>query len=56
MPGRVTEVKGKPGFGVETGEGTLGVFKVQLEGKRPMSADEFLRGQRQFSGTILPTI
>ena len=41
-------------FGVCTGDGTLGVLKVQPEGKRAMSAAEFLRGQRQFIGTILP--
>jgi len=41
-------------FGVSTGDGTLGVCQVQLEGKRAMSAAEFLRGQRQFIGAILP--
>lgn len=41
-------------FGVSTGGGILGVFKVQLEGKRAMSSAEFLRGQRQFIGAILP--
>ncbi len=41
-------------FGVYTGKGTLGVCQVQLEGKRAMSAAEFLRGQRQFIGTLLP--
>ena len=41
-------------FGVCTGEGILGVCQVQLEGKRVMSAAEFLRGQRQFIGAVLP--
>jgi len=41
-------------FGVHTRAGVLGVLKVQLEGKRAMSAAEFLRGQRQFIGAILP--
>ena len=45
----------KAAFGVHTGDGMLGVVKVQLEGKRAMPADEFLRGQRQFIGTILPS-
>jgi len=47
---------GKPGagFGVGTGDGVLGILTVQLEGKRAMSAAEFLRGQRQFVGMILP--
>ena len=44
----------KAAFGVSTGEGIFGVLKVQLEGKRAMSAAEFLRGQRQFIGVILP--
>ena len=41
-------------FGIHTGDGILGVIKVQVEGKRVMSAAEFLRGQRQFIGAILP--
>ena len=43
-----------PSFGVCTGDGVLGVLVVQLEGKRAMSSDEFLRGQRQFIGAVLP--
>jgi len=45
----------KASFGVCTGDGILGVLAVQLEGKRAMSAAEFLRGQRQFIGAILPS-
>ncbi len=41
-------------FGVKTGEGILGVLQMQLEGKRAMSAAEFLRGQRQLIGAVLP--
>ena len=41
-------------FGVCTGGGILGVVTVQLEGKRAMSAAEFLRGQREFIGAVLP--
>ena len=47
-------VESKAAFGISTGEGILGVLRVQLEGKRAMSAAEFLRGQRQFIGSILP--
>ena len=47
-------VESKAVFGVSTREGILGVLRVQLEGKRAMSAAEFLRGQRQFIGSILP--
>lgn len=43
-------------FGVNTGAGVLGVLKVQMEGKRVMSADEFVRGQRQFIGALLPSV
>lgn len=41
-------------FAIATGDGILGVIKVQLEGKRVMSSAEFLRGQRQFIGAVLP--
>jgi len=46
--------QGEVAFGVNTRDGILGVLKVQLEGKRAMSSAEFLRGQRQFIGAILP--
>jgi methionyl-tRNA formyltransferase len=51
--GRVVELAGA--FGVGAGEGILGVSRVQLEGKRAMSAEEFLRGQRDFIGDVLPS-
>ncbi len=55
-PGRVVALDRKDtAFGVGTGNGLLGVVKVQLEGKRLMSAAEFLRGQKDFPGTILPS-
>ncbi len=44
----------EPAFGIGTGEGVLGVLRVQLEGKRVMSAADFLRGQRGFIGVTLP--
>jgi methionyl-tRNA formyltransferase len=53
MPGRVIALKREAAFGVETGAGILGIVKVQLEGKRAMTADEFLRGQRQLIGAVL---
>jgi methionyl-tRNA formyltransferase len=53
--GRVIALnQGEAAFGVNTGDGILGVLRVQMEGKRIMSAAEFLRGQRQFIGAILP--
>ncbi|MBA7627883.1 Methionyl-tRNA formyltransferase [subsurface metagenome] len=45
----------RAGFGVGTGDGVLGVLRVQLEGKRALSAAEFLRGQREFLGAVLPS-
>ena len=39
--------------GVDTGDGILGLVRVQLEGKRIMTIDEFLRGQRDFIGEVL---
>lgn len=49
---------GRPGavFGIGSGEGILGVCRVQLEGKRVMPAAEFIRGQRQFIGATLPDL
>jgi hypothetical protein len=31
------------------------LLSVQLEGKKQMCADEFLRGQRDFTGSLLPS-
>jgi methionyl-tRNA formyltransferase len=45
---------GKPAFGVGTGEAVLGVLRVQLEGRRAMSAADFLKGQRELVGVQLP--
>jgi len=42
-----------PAFGVTTGEGILGVLKLQLAGKRVTGAADFLRGQRGFVGAQL---
>ncbi len=40
-------------FGVGTGNGLLGVIKLQTAGKKAMSAADFLRGQRDFIGSVL---
>ena len=59
------EMSGEPGkvinlpppapatVGVGTGDGILGLLRVQLEGKREVSAEEFARGQRDFIGSSL---
>ncbi len=46
--------RSRSGFGVGTGDGILGVLTVQMEGKRAMLSEEFLRGQRQLVGAVLP--
>lgn len=57
-PGEILSLPSIPGqagaaFGAGTGRGILGILKVQIEGKRAMSAVEFLRGQRDFIGSRL---
>jgi len=39
--------------GVQTRDSVLGLVRLQLEGKREMPADEFVRGQRDFMGSSL---
>ena len=54
-PGQVVSLPdygGAPGIG--TGDGILRLIRLQQEGKREMPADEFLRGQRDFIGSVLP--
>jgi methionyl-tRNA formyltransferase len=46
---------GVAGLGIGTGEGVLGVLRLQLAGKKVMTAAEFLRGQRDFVGSMLPS-
>ena len=43
----------QPGVGVVTKQGILGLCQVQLEGRREMSANDFVRGERDFIGCIL---
>jgi methionyl-tRNA formyltransferase len=38
---------------VQTGDGAVVIKKLQLEGGKPMSAEDFLRGHSDFVGTIL---
>lgn len=42
-----------PPLGIGTARGILGVRTLQLEGRRPTTADEFMRGYPQFVGSIL---
>jgi methionyl-tRNA formyltransferase len=53
-PGSVVAIKDNAAaFGVVTGDGIMGVVKVQLEGKKAVTAKEFLNGQRQIIGAVL---
>ena len=42
-------------IGVVTGDGVLGIGSLQMEGKRPLTSAEFLRGQGDFLGARLPS-
>ncbi|MBI4330816.1 MAG: methionyl-tRNA formyltransferase [Chloroflexi bacterium] len=54
-PGTVISVPTETGDlpGVLTGDGVLVLRRLQLEGKKEMSGQEFLRGQRDFTGSVL---
>jgi methionyl-tRNA formyltransferase len=48
-PGVLTDEGGKQ-LSVGTGAGMLGILSIQPEGKKPMTAEEFLRGHRGVAG------
>jgi methionyl-tRNA formyltransferase len=53
-PGTVVALKDSPApFGVTAGDGVLGIIKLQMEGKKAVTAKEFLNGQRQIIGSVL---
>ena len=52
MPGQVARVSGD-GICVQTGQGLLCVRELQLEGKKRMEADAFLRGNEMKEGAEL---
>jgi methionyl-tRNA formyltransferase len=41
------------GLAIGTGSGVLAILRLQMEGKRPLSGEEFLRGQKAIAGAIL---
>ncbi len=55
--GEPGSVDSDPGFGigVATGDGVLALSSLQLEGKRAVSAGEFLQGYPGFVGSVLPS-
>ncbi|MBI4308010.1 MAG: methionyl-tRNA formyltransferase [Chloroflexi bacterium] len=53
--GTVVPLEGAPAtVGVVAGQGVLGLLRVQLEGRKPVSAGEFVRGARGFVSSVLP--
>ena len=52
-PGTVVDVSGPCSVGVVTADGVLGLRRIQLEGKREATAEEFVRGHRDFVGSFL---
>ncbi len=54
QPGKVIIQPGnEAAAGVVTRDGILGLLEIQLEGKKSLSAAEFIRGHRDFPGSIL---
>ncbi|MFS8513471.1 MAG: methionyl-tRNA formyltransferase, partial [Planifilum fulgidum] len=51
-PGTVIAA-GREGIEVAAGEGTVRITRLQPAGKRPMEAEEFLRGRRMSIGERL---
>jgi methionyl-tRNA formyltransferase len=51
--GKVISLAEPPGVGVVAKQGVLGICEVQLEGRREMSIDDFVRGKRDFIGSVL---
>jgi methionyl-tRNA formyltransferase len=49
------KITDEAGFGISTGDGLLGVCHVRLEGKREVTARDFLNGQHNFMGSTLPS-
>jgi methionyl-tRNA formyltransferase len=53
-PGTVTALKDSAAsFGVVTADDVLGIVKLQMEGKKPVTSKEFLNGQKQIIGAVL---
>jgi methionyl-tRNA formyltransferase len=51
--GEVITTEKPPGVGVVTGHGILGLCQVQVEGRREMAVEDFVRGKRDFIGCVL---
>lgn len=53
--GRVIALQEQGSVGVNTGDGILVLLNMQYAGKKAMPAAEFIRGQRDFIGSKLPS-
>jgi methionyl-tRNA formyltransferase len=53
-PGQVVAPSGQVAFSIATGDGLLEVKQLQLEGRKAMPGADFLRGQSDFMGAVLP--
>jgi methionyl-tRNA formyltransferase len=54
VPGRVIDL-GHGEVGIQTGSGILKLMRVQVEGKKEMGITAFVRGQRGFVSSMLPS-
>ena len=55
LPGTIVQLSMKPfAVGVATGDGTLKLGEVKLEGRETMDAEQFAMGQQEFLGSRLP--
>ena len=52
-PGQVLAADTRKGLYVVTGDGMLALERVQLEGRRPVTGEEFLRGYPEILGACL---
>ncbi len=55
VPGEILEIVKQKGFVIATGKGALLVLEVQLEGKKRMSAHDFIVGKRLIIGDKIPS-
>ena len=53
LPGKAMVQSGTKSIAIATGEGALQVHRLQVEGGRPLSAEDFLRGHPTFVGARL---
>jgi methionyl-tRNA formyltransferase len=53
--GKVIGLDGTGGVGITTGNGIIKLLEIQYEGKKAMAATAFIRGQREFIGSKLPS-